>query len=112
MDAKSEFKIGDRVWLLCAGWNYATVIKLEPLSIKCNNSEKSLKVPESQQQWLAPYVEYPMPKPGDTIKINDKHFVCSGMEFTIQEVQDGGWIKTTDGNLFHFDCFGVWESEI
>lgn len=111
MGVENELKIGDRVWLLSTGWDCATVLKLEPLTIKFNGSEKSLKVPESHQQWLTLYVEYPMPKPGDTIKINDKHFVCAGMEFTIQEVQDGGWIKTTDGNLFHFDCFGVWKPE-
>lgn len=106
MEVKNEFKVGDRVWLLSAGWDSATVTKLEPLTIKFDDLEKSIKVPEEHKQWLTPYVEYPMPKPGDTIKINDKHFVCSGMEFTVGEVQQGGWIKTTYGHLFHYDFFG------
>ena len=104
MDVK-DFKVGDRVWLVSVGWDCATVTKLDQLTIKFDGSEKSLKVPLNHQQWLTHFIDYPMPNVGDTIKINDKHFVCAGMEFTVSQVQQGGWVKTTYGHLFHYDFF-------
>ena len=108
----TDFKIGDRVWLLSVGWDCATVVKLKPLTIKFDGLEKNIKVPEQHQQWLNPFIDYPMPKIGDTIKINDKHFVCAGKEFEVAEVQKAGWIKTTDSNLFHFDYFDIVDRKI
>ncbi len=107
MEVKSEFKIGDRVWFIYLGWDCATVVEVEPLTIKFHNSEKPIKIPERHQQWLIPYVQYSMPNVGDTIKINEKHFVCAGKDFVVAEIQKGGWVKTTDGNLFHFDFFSI-----
>ena len=101
----SEFKIGDRVWLLSAGWDTATIKKLEPLTIEFDNVEKVLKVPKGQQQWLRHCIYYPMPNVGDIIKINNKHLVSAGQEFVVAEIQEAGWVKTTKGSLFHFDFF-------
>lgn len=102
----SEFKVGDRVWLLSAGWDVATVTNLNPLMIQFDDVKKPIKVRARELQWLRPVMDYPMPKVGDTIKIKEGHIVSAGKEFVVAEVQGGGWVKTTEGSLFHYSFFG------